>query len=760
MPPSRIRRGLGSGWLPAVLVYAAAAWLAHDLTLVSLRDLLSFTAWVAWGHTLPGTVLWRALDPREDAADDGSTGRPFVEDVVLGTLLGVVAATPTYLACVALGVPLLVLAWPLLVLVPALLLPRGRSLLRRRQPEPTPTAWSWTVAAVMLLAVLVSAQLVWPYLALTTDSFSQAYVDEPFHLALVGELRHHAPPEFPYVAGTPLSYHWMFYPVAAMATWGSTAEAIVVLRVLAPMALTLLLVLGVAVAAARLSARRWAAPVAALALVAVAPLDAMGWTPPGSPWIGPTWFSYRSPTQTLVNALAPLLIVVVADLLTRRRPRPHHWLLAGAVMLSVAWAKSTMLPLLIAGLLGTLLVMLVVRRSAALRVLALGGLAVAVLALATWLFYGAGARSLTLDPFQYVLSQAETRGLVPPDAEPATRVSVGLVLAYVVCVSAPALAAVGLFVRGGWRTPLPWVLVGSWAAGVTAVMTLGHPALGQGYFYRSGLAFAAVLVAVGLVRLVPPPASARGVLVLAAGALAGVGLTLLVPALNDSQTPDLSGSTPDAVAALVDGFAVPLGLLVLAAAVVALLLHRLGGRPVAAVAVLAVTLAGAGIPSALTTLVDGSPEREEPRTVPADGIEAARWLREHSSPDERVATNIHTRDPRRGEDHRSFWVSAWSERRVLVEGWAYIPLASVGLPSGGGNEETVGPSRFWDPEALAAGDSAISDPTPERLALLRERYDVRWLFVDTRRDADLDGLRALAQERHQAGDFVVLDLGR
>ena len=68
-------------------------------------------------------------------------------------------------------------------------------------------------------------------------------------------------------------------------------------------------------------------------------------------------------------------------------------------------------------------------------------------------------------------------------------------------------------------------------------------------------------------------------------------------------------------------------------------------------------------------------------------------------------------------DSRSFWLSAYAERSVLVEGWAFAPRQAGGL----------GP--FWDPVKLAVNDEAITAAPDEALEALRA-YGVDWLVVD------------------------------
>ena len=142
--------------------------------------------------------------------------------------------------------------------------------------------------------------------------------------------------------------------------------------------------------------------------------------------------------------------------------------------------------------------------------------------------------------------------------------------------------------------------------------------------------------------------------------------------------------------------------------------------------------------------------------IPADGIAAARWLRGHSGPDDLTATNLHCIPvPSQPAvcDSRHFWVSAFAERRMLVEGWEYTqPAATYPLTT---------PRRywsfpFWNQPILDANDAAFATPTPANLQRLRD-LGVRWLFADVT-DADAPRLQRLAALRYQAGDFAVFEL--
>jgi hypothetical protein len=106
-------------------------------------------------------------------------------------------------------------------------------------------------------------------------------------------------------------------------------------------------------------------------------------------------------------------------------------------------------------------------------------------------------------------------------------------------------------------------------------------------------------------------------------------------------------------------------------------------------------------------------------------METGRWLREHSSPEDVVATDAHCRPVGQGCDSRHFWVSGYSERRVLVEGWAYAgsTLARSTVP---------GPSyltlEYADRARLAANDEMFRHPSPENITQLVRQYGVKWAF--------------------------------
>ncbi len=144
--------------------------------------------------------------------------------------------------------------------------------------------------------------------------------------------------------------------------------------------------------------------------------------------------------------------------------------------------------------------------------------------------------------------------------------------------------------------------------------------------------------------------------------------------------------------------------------------------------------------------------------IAAGGIEAARWVREHTPDDEVIATNAHCRLPGTEPpcDARNFWMAAYSERSVLVEGWSYVYGSTVEKARPPGQDSIEG--DFWDPRRLADNDEAMQQPTEENVQRLRERYGVRWLIIDTRYPYDRKGLRPFAEVAFADGRYRVLEL--
>ncbi|MCA1782640.1 MAG: hypothetical protein LC679_10840 [Intrasporangiaceae bacterium] len=144
---------------------------------------------------------------------------------------------------------------------------------------------------------------------------------------------------------------------------------------------------------------------------------------------------------------------------------------------------------------------------------------------------------------------------------------------------------------------------------------------------------------------------------------------------------------------------------------------------------------------------------DEPRTVTTSETRAARWLRDNSDADDVVATNVQCLAKVTSEfcDARSFWVGAFTERRVFLEGWAYTSEAHRAHGVGG---RRYANQPFHDVARFALNRAAFEDPDPERLAELRAR-GVAWLFADAAAGPISEELASLADEVFSEGTVRV-----
>jgi hypothetical protein len=140
--------------------------------------------------------------------------------------------------------------------------------------------------------------------------------------------------------------------------------------------------------------------------------------------------------------------------------------------------------------------------------------------------------------------------------------------------------------------------------------------------------------------------------------------------------------------------------------------------------------------------------------VTGDQAGAARWVREHTSPDDVLATNEHcaqgveTDEP--GCLSLSFWLPAYSERRLLVGSWGYAPRLTSSNAGYNG--------AFWDPALLAENDAAFTAPTADGLRRLRTVHNVRLLVVNRTVGPESPRLRELATLRLEQGPIAIYEL--
>ncbi|MDQ3629606.1 MAG: hypothetical protein M3419_12505 [Actinomycetota bacterium] len=720
---------------------------------VGVLDVLVFSGYVALGLVLPGTLLWRLVA--------GDRARPFVSDVVFGTCLAYAVELFWYLGVRAAGVPLLVVVWPVLV-VGASLLPRWRARLwRPRDVHRMPGAWSWGMTAIVLVTVVFLARTAWRFLVIVPPGLLSPNQDLVYHLSLVGELRHHFPVASPVVDGEPLYYHWFLHAEIAASSWVTGIEPAVLLLRLSLVPMIVLTLLGAALLAGRLTgSARWGllAPVL-LVVGGVASMAPTSLSTDHDLWLSSRM--YISPTIAFAHLLLVPVLALGMRLLSTDVPAPRRlWVAMALALGALSASKATVLPCVMAGFLGVV-VTGALRGRLERRALALFAVSAVVFLVARRLIYGSQARGVGWDPLVTYETDAAKLGLAERAESAGLALAVLMLVVFLVQQLSFAAGIVGL-VRGQWRDSHAQFLVGAAVAGTVASFTFAANASAQLHFVRTTPVVFAVASVWGLTVLMPRDRPLRLPHLLVATAVVAGALASAVQALNEQGVIGLRAHA--SVWGLVQPYVLAAtGVLVLVAACAWASRrwpHWRGTTGVAAV----VACLGLGLPSLTGLAVDvardpvppTAPAAREPQMIGTGGIDAARWLRAHSDPEDLLATNRHCQETAGVGtcDNRMFWLSAYSERRVLIEGWSYqVRTATRAAASG----ERACCLPFWDPRRLRTNNVAFRG-VPRAVDTLRDTYGVRWLVLDRRSPYRLDRLRELADVRYRRGDYVVLEL--
>jgi hypothetical protein len=689
---------------------------------VSIIDILIFAAYAVLCLLLPGRLIVRAI----------CTGgrRTFVEESALGFAVGSAVTLLLYVGARAADAPLLVLAWPIGTYMIFLLVPGLRRHWRKAVDDtPPPLWWCWSTALIIMCLVAWSAVSYFRVSGLGWPQMAHGYVDVPYHLALIGELRHHMPPTVPTVAGEPLLYHWFVHAYLAAASWSTGIDPVVLLLRLGMLPVLTALVVLIGLTGWRVIGS-WAGSLVSLvaAVLAAVPNLYLGKNGLFS-WGGILDVAWASPSQTFGALLFAAVFMVLAQLLRGGARGPGAWVVLGILLAALVGAKSTYAPLLVAGL--TLLAVVGTIRRSTLRRPALLALAMtlAFLCYAQIVLFGSARQGVSIAPFS--VAQNIWQGLTGEGGHenlPGVWL-IGLGLLYLFACLIAWSGILGLLCQPASLIRADVLLILSMGgAAVGVALLLGSDHANQLYFLRGMYPYLAICAVLGLRVIKRWARVSRRQMAVAAG-VGWIG-AYLVPFLAGVQVPltgDYLGIAIFAPYAL-------LALLVMLALVV--LRRVLSARP--ALALVLVAIAAIGLPaeihdhvlSTASKIVAPRPARPSAsHDLPAGVLEVGRWLRAHSAASDLVATNGHCRWVA-GDfcDHRQFWVSAVTERRVLLEGWAYTAK----------NWDRWAPGQdaiflpFWNEELLRQNDAAFVAPSHASIRLLRERYGVRWLFVDER----------------------------
>ncbi|NEA35642.1 hypothetical protein G3I17_28925 [Streptomyces sp. SID13031] len=698
---------------------------------IALQDHAPWMSGAYLGYLLvviavPGTLFWRRLT--------GGTGW-FTVDAALGTSFGLAVEALIYPIGRYFDIPLAALVMPALAVGVYRAVPRSKLPVK-------PTPW-WAMAGVMVAVGVVAAwfvrvgsQLI-PVdgpAALRSDS------DAARNLSLAAELTHHFPPEIPYASGRPLTSHFAVYDHLASAHWITSVELDVLTQRMAPFAFLLLTVLGAAAVGVVLTGRAVAAPIAAGLTVAAGDLSGWPWAVDArlfndSPF---SMVQLTNPSQAFSTVLVLPLIAVTA-LLLRRKPTQTRaqvigMLVAAAVLIAaVSATKASALPVYAVGLVAAWGYLTVQARRLNLRGLVLG-VGVAACYGFTFLVVLRGKESnVEFHPartFRHMM-----------DVMTALHTTAALVVIAVVVVIGWLLPAVGalLIRRRLPRDPMVLLLLVSLVSSVIAAGLLYDSGQTQVFFVRTGFIYGVLLATWGLGSL-----DRKQYYVAAPALLIGAAAIYWGRYRSEDSCTSANCFAQPMVVALV--------IAVIGVGALGLLLRL--KRQLWAVLAVSVVL-GLTVSPTLGSLKEfAAPALTAYESIAPGGIEAARFIRRNSGPDDLIATNIHCRQA--GADRcltGSYWLAGYAERRVLVEGWAFTQRVD---DSYAGDEKTQG--AFWNPERLRLNDEAFTAPTREVLETLRTQYGVQWLLADERVGTPPEALERLAELRFHYGTVRVYQL--
>ncbi|MDQ1647054.1 MAG: hypothetical protein QOJ50_3238 [Cryptosporangiaceae bacterium] len=750
-------RVLRSGLLPAALVVG--------LTLAALlavqtpgADVAKYAVYLVYAVLVPGVLVWRSLR---------GVPRSLVEDLAAGAALGFGMEILTYIALRFVGAPILILAYPAVAIAVFAGVPSLRRHWRFGDEPKAPTWWSWIMAALVTAVLAYIALTFFRTHPLSGPIAAYPYSDMPYNLAIAAELKQRIPPTVSYVLGEPLHYHWFSHADMAAASWGTGIELRTIQLRLAPLAFIALNVIFTGLLAVRLSRRWWTAPVAVLIAYFVSAFSPFSFTTrlfSDERMLAP--FQWASATQVAASALlAPALLLLV----DRFRGEPGargQWALIGILLVAAMGAKSTVLILVVAGLGVAGAYRLLLRRELD-RTALIGGILGGVLFLfATFVLYGGDSSGMHIDPLApfTVGSAYDILGVGPWNVSLSmTAFIVGATLTSWLIKYA---GIVGLFARRKAPETAVMFLSGMVLAALAVLILFRHPGGSQLYFVRSVLPIMGALGAAGLAAVLPDGRRA-GLLIGALGiaSLVGALAVELVTDLDGTRIPTraVMGSNVRVALEVAKSMAAPILIVgVLAGLVWWLARKRILWLRGTALALLLASLAGFGYWTGfvdvrgltLSAVNDGmGPIRSGSRAlpIPDGGLEASRWLRDHSGVNDVVATNVHCYSKYKGHcDNRHFWISAYTERHVLVEGWGYTSQ----MLSGGQWYY----SKFWDPQRLAENDRAFDAPSKDSIGRLESQYGVRWLIVDELNQPASPHLGEFATLRYRIGQTAVYEL--
>ncbi len=678
-------------FMPA-MVGVLGAYVTLVLTGTPFTDVLIYSLYFAVAVVVPGTLVYRRIVGFSES---------LLSDVAWGSVTGLMLELVGWAAFTAAGINRFLWGWPVLVVLAFVAVPSLRSMWRRPvgSGRISPVA-AWGTTAGMLLAFAYVGSGYYRLNVLPPNPLGY-FVDLPWHLGVAFEATRSIPLQTPEAAaeGT-LHYHWFAdaHFGAASLISGVDLPTIVVRTGL--FAVIFVLVATTVTLAIKISRRPLVGALAGVLVVSTT-AGAEFWT---RMYRMPVVFP-DSPTGMYAVGIGCFVLAQLVDLVRGESFSKARWVLFGASTFAAVGSKPSILLLFMPAVCLVLAVGLVRRQSMNRALLmALGVMGVAFV-ISIFAFASAGGSTIRPSLVQVEVWRG-TSGVKTPTLG---LLITALVKGYLVF----ATAAVALVSRRLRSDPTAHLLGAVSLVGFVAAWVVSHPGLSQVFFWHSAIPFAVILSAWGLVLALDGLADRRRAVitftVLTCAAL--LGSMTIVRFLTDRG----SRVTPGWLA------------LITTVVVIVVFAYKLRIAPRAAFLASALAAMALSVPVTLIKVpFDPGPRGSNARVLAES--QAAQWVEAHTPLRDLVATNSHCLAPNAPYcDARSFWLSGYGGRQVLVGGYGVSPNA---LRRADINGHKAWRQPYHDQALLQLNDGAFEAPTAETLRRLYDEYGVRWLVGD------------------------------
>jgi hypothetical protein len=711
---------------------------------------------------VPGWLAYRALSHRP--------GGP-LRQLAIGWGLGYVLEILAFMLTAATGTRALFAAYPLVVGATAVaaIVRRRPAVASTSADPPLSRRFGWLLAAVCLVAVAYIGVTFFPDNALPGTHNFVYYPDYPWAISIAGDAKHHWPIQDPNISGEPFPYHYFVHIHLAAASQVTGLDLSLIFFRLFMLPLTVLLVLEFVVAGQTFARSAYAGLIAACLAFFVGEMQLDGRANPllHIPFGGVFLTDLLvSPSFLFGLVIFIPLIILVGERITARgeAARPGDWLLVAIFIVGASDAKVAILPLVLGALLLYAGWSWLAEHRIPLAVWLAAALTLLVFGTVYLLQYQGWPSGFHVDPlagFHFfegstavVFIKEGLRDALPTFPGSGGVVSVvGILFSFLGLLGPQLVGLVWIFRHQGHRLGAgqAW-LFSLLCAGLIALLFLSGARGEQGFFFFLSLVAGYVLAAEGLQIgwVNRPRLSGRT----RRFAILGLAWILVLAGLMWApQHLDLFSGLQRGPHTYLFWYG---GLLLTLVLLYAVARRWIGPTRWPALALLcgAVVTVGtldAPIGKLVPSLTDAPVPPENGKRITPELYRALTWIRNNTPADSVLAVNNQATVTGPFE----FDYSAFSERRVFLEGWGY----SARLRDVGYTEIATGQVNPFVAR-LRLNEAAFMRGDRRALRIMIDRYGVRYLVVDRINGypADIQALDRIGRIVHQAPGVLVLEL--